>query len=468
MTQSGSPLRMNNGTLPSSFRDPSGFLYRRDGVLYRQVNRRYAEHFERLMSSGLYARLVDERLLIPHQEVEAPEEAGPEHFRTLRPEPLDFVSYPYEWCFGQLKAAALLTLRVQRLALAHGMVLKDASAYNVQFHQGRPIFIDTLSFECHREGQAWTGYRQFCQHFVAPLALMGRRDVRLGQLLRVHLDGIPLDLAAALLPWHAWTSLGLFVHLWLHGRFQRRYAGAPAVSQRSSRPISRSALVHLARTLESVVGRLDWRPRSTEWADYYGGDSYEAASLEHKKRLVGEHLEALKPRMIWDLGANTGLFSRIAAERCEFVVAFDADPTCVERSYEESRTQSKRNLLPLLLDLVNPSPPIGWANRERLSLAERRRPDAILALALVHHLAISNNLPLAHLAAWLAELAPFLVIEFVPKSDPKVQILLASREDIFPDYTREGFESAFGERFEIETVEKLQGSDRTLYRMRRL
>ena len=193
---------MNDGVLPASFRDPSGFLFRRSGVLYRQVNRRYAEHFEHLMSSGLYDLLVEQGQLIPHEEVEAPGDPGPEHYRTLCPKLIAFVSYPYEWCFGQLKAAALLTLRVQREALAHGMILKDASCYNVQFHRGRPILIDTLSFERYREGQPWMGYRQFCQHFLAPLALMSRRDVRLGQLLRVHLDGIPLDLAATLLGRH--------------------------------------------------------------------------------------------------------------------------------------------------------------------------------------------------------------------------------------------------------------------------
>jgi ribosomal protein L11 methylase PrmA len=458
---------MNDDVLPASFRDPSGFLFQCAGVLFRQVNRRYAEHFERLMGSGLYDRLVVEGLLIAHQEVEPPSEPGPEHLCTLRPEPIAFVSYPYEWCFGQLKAAALLTLRVQQEALTHGMILKDASAYNVQFHEGRPVLIDTLSFECYREGQPWQGYRQFCQHFLAPLALMSRRDVRLGQLLRVNLDGIPLDLATSLLRPHTLISPGLFVHLWLHSRFQRRYAGLRAPSERKTRPIAQSALVHMMGTLEGIVQRLDWQPRRTEWADYYGGDSYEAVGLEHKRRLVGEHLEALRPRFVWDLGANTGMFSRVAAECSEHVIAFDADPACVERNYREILDRGERNLLPLLIDLVNPSPPIGWANQERLSFMERPRPEAVLALALVHHLAIANNLPLRRLAGWLAELAPSLVIEFVPKNDPKVQILLAGREDVFPDYTREGFEAAFRDYFEIEAVEVLQGSERALYRMHR-
>ena len=458
---------MNDGVLPASFRDPSGFLFRCDGVLYRQLNRLCETHYERLMGSGLYAHLVGKGLLIPHEEVEPPIQTGPEHYRTLRPDPIAFVSYAYEWCFSQLKAAALLTLRIQRDALAHDMILKDASAYNVQFHQNRPVLIDTLSFECYRDGQPWKGYRQFCQHFLAPLALMAHRDVRLGQLLRVHLDGIPLDLTASLLPRRAWASPGLLLHLWLHGRFQRRYAGAAAEAAGGSRPIARSALLHMMRGLERVVERLAWRPGGTEWDEYYGGDSYGVGSLEHKKRLVEEHLETIVPRSVWDLGANTGLFSRIAAECCENVVSFDADPACVERSYGATRAEGKLNLLPLLVDLVNPSPGIGWANRERLSLAERPRPDAILALALVHHLAISNNVPLAGVAAWFADLTPFLVIEFVPKSDPKVQTLLASREDVFPGYSREGFEAAFRRRFEIEAADEIQESDRILYRMRR-
>lgn len=458
---------MPDAALEASFRDPSGFVFQQDGVLLRQVNRSYAEDYDALMASGLQRRLVGRGLLVDHEEVEPPGGTGAEHYRTLRPERVAFVSYPYEWCFSQIQDAALATLRIQREALTHDMTLKDASAYNVQFHRGRPVLIDTLSFQRYRDGEPWRAYRQFCQHFLAPLALMSRRDVRLGQLLRVHLDGVPLDLAAALLPRRTWLRPGLAVHLWLHSRLQRRHAGATKASLPPSRPVARSALLHIVDSLERTVANLHWSPRGSEWADYYAGDSYEARAFERKTALVAKHLDALAPRRVWDLGANTGTMTRLAARRCDHVVGFDVDPACVERSWRAVRESDEKNVLPLLMDLTNPSPAIGWANRERGSLFERERPDALLALALIHHLAIANNVPLRWVAATFARLAQGLVVEFVPKTDAKVQALLTSREDIFPDYTREGFEAAFEHSWTIEAIDPIEGSERVLYRMRR-
>jgi ribosomal protein L11 methylase PrmA len=460
---------MSEQVLGASFRDPSGFVFERDGLIHRQVNRCYAGDYDVLRASGLYEKLTSEDLLVAHQEIAGTAD-DPLHYKTLLPEQLDFVSYPYEWSFSALKDAALLTLRIQRIALDFGMTLKDASAYNVQFQRGRPLFIDSLSFERYREGEAWVGYRQFCQHFLAPLALMALRDVRLLQLLRVHIDGIPLDLASKLLPARAWLRAGLLMNIRLHASFQQRHArSADRSGERpeSARKLSRQALQNLIASLEGVVRKLSFEPAGTEWADYYEGDGYTAASLERKQALVAEHLARIAPASVWDLGSNTGVYSRVAADGGARVVAFDVDPACVERSYRELRKEKRENLLPLLLDLTNPSPAIGWANAERLPIARRGCPDAVLALALVHHLAISNNVPLPKIADHFAELSDQLVIEFVPKSDAKVKTLLATRVDIFPDYTRDGFEFAFRTRFEILASDDIEGSDRTLYRMKR-
>jgi len=453
----------------ASFRDPSGFVFRRDGVIHRQVNRRYASEYDQLMGSGLYEKLVAKGLLLPHEELPEPPSPSPDHYRTLLPEQLEFVSYPYEWSFSQLKDAALLTLRIQHLALARGMTLRDASAYNVQFQRGRPVFIDTLSFGHYEEGEPWVGYRQFCQHFLAPLVLMCRRDVRLSQLLRTNIDGVPLDLAASLLPARTWLNIGLWMHIRVHSRFQRRYEGegAEAQSAPTRRKLSKSALGNMITSLQGTVGKLDWHPAGTEWAEYYEGDSYEVGSLEHKKSLVSKFLTAVSPEEVWDLGANTGVYSRIASEQGARVVSFDVDPACVERSYREVREKKQERVLPLLLDLVNPSPGIGWANQERETITERRGADAVLALALVHHIAISNNVPLPHISEFLATLTENLVIEFVPKSDVKVQTLLATREDVFPHYTQEGFEAAFSPRWHIEEAAQIEDSERTLYLLRR-
>lgn len=451
--------------LPASFRDPAGVVFRRDGVLYRQVNAVHREDWERF-TGGLYQRLVDRGLLVAHEEVDV-EPIGPGAIAILRPEPIPFVSYPYEWSFGQLKDAALLTLDLQLAALDAGMSLKDASAYNVQFCNGRPIFIDTLSFETYVEGKPWPAYRQFCQHFLAPLALMAKVDVRLGQLLRVHLDGVPLDLASRLLPRRTWWSPGLLSHLHLHARVQRAYAqtGGERPKSRGGR-VPKAGLVALLQGLRRLVEKLEWKPEGTEWGSYYEDTNYTEAAFETKRATVRAFLDAIAPSSLWDLGANTGVFSRLASERGIPTVAFDVDPAAVEKNYRRLRAEGPAPLLPLVLDLTNPSPGLGWASEERDGLLARGPVGCAMALALVHHLAISNNVPLPRIAAFLRRAADHLIIEFVPKEDSQVQRLLSGREDIFPDYHQEGFEAAFQREFVIERRVPIEGSQRTLYWMR--
>lgn len=448
-----------DSALPASFRDPSGFVFRRDGEVLRQVNPAYREHFERLIGSGLYAALVKDRLLLPHEELPAPAGA----WKLLRPEQVPFISYPYEWCFGQLKDAALLTLELQMRALTHGLSLRDASAYNVQFIGGRPVFIDTLSFEVLREGQPWVAYGQFCRHFLAPLALMAKVDVRLSQLLRSHVDGVPLDLASRLLPWRTRLSPGLGLHLHLHAKSQARFSGETR-GKAQVRAISLNQLRAIADSLASAVRGLRWQPGGTEWYDYYeANNTYGGEGLKEKEKLVGEFLDQARPKRVWDLGGNTGRFSRLAAARGAQAVTWDIDPGCVEANYRHVREHGETAVLPLLLDLTNPSPALGWAHAERDSLAARGPADTAMALGLVHHLAISNNLPLERVAAYLARLARALIIEFVPKEDSQVRKLLATREDIFPGYTEAGFEAALATHFAIERKAAIPGTARTLY-----
>jgi hypothetical protein len=455
--------KQNSGQLSASFRDPSGFLFKRDDVLYRQVNRRYEPEYVRLMESGLYEKLVKAKLLIPHIEAENVEAESGERFKILQPERVPFISYPYEWSFGQLKDAALATLSIQKRALKLGMSLKDASAYNIQFVRGKPALIDTLSFELYQEGQPWVAYRQFCQHFLAPLALMALKDVRLSQLLRVYIDGVPLDLAGDLLPWKTHLNFGLMTHIHLHASAQKKYAGEEVKSRGGS--MSKQAMTGLIESLESTVKKLDWKPGGTEWGNYYDITNYSDAAFEHKKQLVGEWTDRIHPTIVWDLGANNGVFSRVAADVGPQVISWDIDPAAVEQNYRQVKTEKNERLLPLLLDLTNPSPAIGWANRERDSFSGRGPAGLTLALAVIHHLAISNNVPLLQLADFFAEMGKWLVIEFVPKSDSQVRKLLASREDIFPDYTREGFEAAFSRRFRIYETVPVSESERVLYLM---
>ncbi|MGA2502971.1 MAG: SAM-dependent methyltransferase [Anaerolineales bacterium] len=456
---------MNAQVLGASFRDPCGFLFTSAGTLYRQVNFAYRLDYDLLLSSGLYKRLVSAGLLVSHTEVRVEPASPGLAYKVVEPEMVAFISYPYEWSFSELKDAALATLKIQKIALELGMSLKDASAYNIQFQRGKPCLIDTLSFEIYKVGKPWVAYRQFCQHFLAPLSLMAYRDIRLSQLLRVYVDGIPLDLASRLLPPRAQFNFGLLSHIFLHARAQKTYADKSGEKPKINIRMSKQSLLGLVESLESAVENIKWNPSGTEWGDYYDKTNYSDKAFLHKKQLVSDWMDRIKPGVAWDLGANTGIFSRLVSLAGGYTIAFDIDPAAVEQNYRQVRIEKEQKVLPLILDLTNPSPAMGWNNQERLSLGERGPVEVVLALALIHHLAISNNVPLSNLAEFFYELCHWLVIEFVPKSDSQVQKLLKSREDIFPHYVQGDFEAIFREKFEIREAIKVQDSDRYLYLM---
>ncbi|MAG34781.1 MAG: SAM-dependent methyltransferase [Dehalococcoidia bacterium] len=452
------------GRLPSSFRDPAGFVFIQEGQLYRQIDHSYAQHYDHLIRSGLFEKLVTQQRLIPHEEVDLALALTDSAYKVISPHALPFISYPYEWCFTQLKQAALTTLEIQKQALACGMSLKDCSAYNIQFSNSRPVFIDTLSFEIHREGQPWVAYRQFCEQFLAPLALMAYRDIRLSRLSQLYLDGVPLDLASVLLPRRTWLRLHLLTHIHLHARSQKRYSDR-TVDRRAGR-MSQRSILGLIDNLYSGISGLNWQPRGTEWSDYYECTNYSTQALAQKKQIVTQYLDQIKPTSVWDLGANIGAFSRIASGAGMHTVAFDVDPAAVEKHYLDCAAREDANTLPLVLDLTNPSPATGWAHEERMAWLERGCPDAVLALALIHHLAIGHNLPIPKIADLLHKLGGDLVIEFVPKQDSQVQRLLANRDDVFPEYTQQHFEAAFSTCYAISERIEIADTERTLYLMR--
>jgi hypothetical protein len=456
---------MTDHRLGSSFRDPSGFVFQRDGQILRQVNRSFASEYQAFMSGGLYTTLVDHGRMISHEETDLLLEQEELGWKIVRPHQIPFISYPYEWTFSQLKDAALATLAIQKIAMRHSMSLKDASAFNIQFFKGRPVLIDTLSFEKYEEGEPWVAYRQACEHFLAPLALMAHCDVRLAQLLLPFPDGIPLDLASKLLPRATWLKLGMLVHLHLHARMKNRHANATA-NPKNRRKIGKNQLVGMIDNLESAIANLRWKPAGTEWADYYQDTNYSQEAMNHKLELVEQFIESVVPNSVWDLGANDGRFSRIAAARNINTVSFDVDPAAVEKNYLAVRSAKEEFLLPLQMNLTTPSPAIGWNLNERMSLIERGPADLVMALALIHHLAISGNIPLGHIARFLHRISRSLIIEFVPKTDSQVQRLLVVRKDIFYNYTLERFEAEFGQFFIVEQRFPIRQTQRVIYLMR--
>lgn len=449
---------------PASFRDPSGFVFWNDNHVYRQVNASYKGDFQALTTSGLLERLFEKEYLIPHEEIEPSSHQNNSAYKILKPDPIPFISYPYEWSFSQLKDAALLTLDIQLCALESEMTLKDANAYNIQFYKGKPLLIDTLSFAQKKRGEPWIGYKQFCQHFLAPLALMAHRDIRLNRLLSLYIDGIPLDLAADLLPLKTKLNFGLLSNIHMHAVSQKRH-GSNQKNKAKQVSLSDKNIRALILTLRNTVEKLQYQPQGTEWVDYYESTNYSDSALRQKEGIISEYLRQLRPAVVWDLGGNIGHFSRIAAENSDYVVSFDIDPAAVENNYQVVRKNNEKTLLPLVLDLTNPSPDLGWANSERGSLQERGPVDTAMALALIHHLAISNNIPLSLIARYFSTLCNSLVIEFVPKSDSQVKRLLSTRKDIFPDYTKQSFEQEFSHYFKILRTSNIEGSERIFYLM---
>jgi ribosomal protein L11 methylase PrmA len=454
----------------SSYRDPAGFVFSHKDTIYRQVNKAGQKDFEFFISSGLYDALVKEQLIVPHVTVKNLKQFGddPERFTIIKPERIPFISYPYEWSFPQLKDAGLLTLRIQELAMRHGMILKDASAYNVQFVGKRPVFIDTLSFAIYETGKPWEGYKQFCEHFIAPLAVARYTTYDALKLLQANIEGVPLQLASKLLPKRARFNPGIFSHIVLHNASQRRFEKSGAKSNTEAqevktRPMSPLAFQGLMASLERTIKSLKPPKSQTEWGDYYDFTNYTEKGFKEKRALVGKFLKEVTPtpQQIWDFGANNGEFSQIAAKQGIYTVAWDIDPIAVGRNYLHK--EHADTMLPLIQDCVNPSPSLGWMGTERESLFERGPADVTFALALIHHLAIGRNLPLPRVADFLAATSKHVIIEFVPKGDSKVDILLASRKDIFPEYDIEHFEAAMGRHFKLVDKKPIPHTKRTLF-----
>lgn len=442
----------------SSFRDPSGFIYQEDGEIYRKINHIYKNDYDILINSGLYDKLISKKLMLPFSEITSKDTQA---YKIIKPEKINFISYPYEWSFSQYKDAALLTLKIQKLALLHKMTLKDASAYNVQFHNGKPVFIDHLSFTQLDESKPWQGYKQFCQHFLAPITLMAKKDINLSNLMKNYIDGIPLDLASKLLP--KFTNIGIITNIHMNAFFQNMYSS----SQKEKSTIKNMNFqrhITLIEGLYQTIQDLKNPHIETEWGEYYKSTNYSDKSFAEKENTIKQFVKQLQNiNMIWDLGANNGHFTKIASDNKIFSIAFDIDPIAVEKNYNAIKKEQQTNILPLVFDLLNPSPAIGWANKERENINNRSKPDLVMALALIHHLSISNNIPFDYIASYLKNLSPYLIIEFVDKQDSQVQKLLTSRDDIFPWYNQTQFEDTFKKYYNIIQKHNISNTQRTLY-----
>ena len=462
---------------PGSFRDRDSRVVVAPDAVYRALSGTGADDWRALAGSPLLERLSSEGTLIGTEEVgaaalgEAAGEILPEGTETvLRHERLPFVSYPYEWTFGMLRDAALLQLDLELAALDESLTLKDATPYNVQFRGSAPVFIDVGSFERLREGEAWAGYRQFCMLFLYPLLLQAYKDIPFQPWLRGAIDGITPSEAARLFTLRDRLRRGVLTHVALHARLERRYEDREGgeIKEELKKANFKTELIKAnVQRLRKLVSKLSWKAGDTAWTNYRSECTYSDADAERKATFVREAAASVQPDLTWDMGCNDGAYSRIAAEHSDFVVAFDYDQATVDALYRSLRDSDERRILPLVANLADPSPGLGWRGLERRPLEDRGTPDLVLALALVHHVSITANVPLAEFLEWLRELDATLVIEFPKREDQMVRRLLSGkREGSNADYELETFERLLGERFDVERSEELPSGVRVLYLVR--
>ncbi len=455
---------------PGSFRDRNGRVVYSGDAVYRVLGASAFRNWRVLSASEIFRRFVDMGKLVATEEIDPGPEldsfgvAG-EIAGVLRHQRIPFISYPYEWSFGMLKDAALLHLELLSAALDDDLILKDASAFNVQWFGPRPTFIDIPSFEILEAGEPWVGYRQFCQMFLYPLFLQAYKDAPFRPWLRGSIDGIAPGDMNALMSARDRLRPGVFTHVYLQAKLQSRHSASQenVKGQLKTAGFSKDLIRANVRRLERMIHKLQWTPGGSEWSDYAQSHNYSDEDFDLKRTFVRDAVAARTRHIVWDLGANTGTFSRIAAKAGAYVVATDADHLAVERLYRALKEEGETQILPLVMNLADPSPNLGWRGLERKDLTTRGRPDLVMALALIHHMVISANIPMRDFVDWLADLGTDLIIEFVSKDDPMVHALLKNKEDNYFDYEIDYFENCLAQGFEIARRESLGSQTRTLY-----
>ena len=453
---------------PGSFRDRTARVFYHDGHIFRGLSATALKEWQALSATSLYRRFAENGAIVPTRQREIgslPFHLDEPWAAVLEHERLPFVSYPYEWSFEMLRDAALLQLDLVLAGLDEGIGLKDASAYNVQWKGATPVFVDIGSFYKRAEGEPWVGYRQFCQMFLYPLLLQAYRDVPFQAWMRGNIDGMDAEVCLNLLSARDYFRGGVLAHVYLQAKAQKAYNSTTrdVRAELNKAGFDTRIIKTNAEGLRKLVASLEWKPKQSTWSDYLKCGHYEAADAEQKRQFVRDVVATRPWNMTWDIGCNVGVFSRIAAERSASVVAMDADHLAVDKLYRALKAEHVPNILPLVVNVTDPSPNLGWRNLERKRINERGRPDLVLALALIHHVVIGGNIPLAEFVQWLRDLGGELVIEFVTRQDPMVATLLRNKDDHYTDYTEESFERELSARFKIARRQPLGSSTRIMY-----
>jgi ribosomal protein L11 methylase PrmA len=453
-----------------SFRDRNARVFLNEKEVYRGLGPQALKEWETLAEKKFFLACMSKGQVVQTEMVDPVAEkigAGlqAQYVAFLKHQKIPFVSYAYEWPFGMLKDAALLQLDLLLASLDEGMILKDSSHFNFQWQGAQPIFIDTASFEVLRKGEPWVGYRQFCEMFLFPLMLQAYKDVPYQSWLRGSIDGINVDSFAKLLSARDLLRSGVLLHAYLQSKAQSRFSDSNKDVKKglAAAGFSRDLIKANVKGLRNLISKLTWNRSKSEWSHYAKEHSYTDNDYEIKKTFVRDVVHSREWSLAWDIGCNTGTFSRIAAEKAKYVVAMDLDQLAVEYLYQELKKEGNTRILPLVGNLADPAPNLGWRGMERKSLPERGRPELTLCLALIHHIVISANIPMQEFVGWLADLGTSLVIEFVTKQDEMVEKLLRNKIDNYADYEVDYFEKCLAEHFRVEKRQEVKGGKRILY-----
>jgi hypothetical protein len=436
------------------------------GVLRRAINPIYFQQYKTLTESGFYDSLIKKGLLISHEEYSATGERI-----VITPELIPFVTNPYEWSFDQYKHAALLTLQLQKFALSKGFILKDASAYNVTFHKGKAVFIDTLSFDFYEEDMPWRAYKQFIMHFLGPLVLAKYHGTDMLKMMQTHIDGIPVKLIASLLPGKTKLNPTLYTNIHLLAKLESKHSDDYKAETKVAR-LSRKAQSNMLESLFNFIRKLELNEAS-EWGDYYDKTNYDNEAFNAKKELIRSWVLPMEPKRLIDVGGNDGTFARTVISEVPHVIVTDIDSNAVNFNYKQVRDNGEENMLPFVCDVLQPAPGIGFNNTERESLIERLKnyePDVTMALALIHHITLSGNVPFGKSAGFFAKFSKYLIIEFPKREDSWVESLLVRKREFinhFDFYNEKEFEKGYLTYFTVEKKEQIAGTQRVLYLMKR-
>ena len=453
-------------THEASFRDPSGYVFYDGNTLRRCILPLYFKQYRQLKETGFFKTLIAKGFLIAHEETSVSDTKI-----VITPEAIPFVTNPYEWSFDQYKHAALHTLSIHKYALSKGFILKDASAYNVTFHKGKPIFIDTLSFDFYEENIPWRAYKQFVTHFLGPLVLATHHGTEIFKMMQTHIDGIPVQLIASLLPFKTKFSSVLYTNIHLLAKMENKHSKDYQAETKVG-TLSKKAQLNIVESLFDYIKNLKLKEES-EWGDYYTKTNYEQRAFETKKAMVREWILPIKPNKLIDIGGNDGTFARTVINEIPHIIVTDIDANAVNRNYLQAQQNNESNMLTFVSDVLQPAPGIGFKNTERASLLERLkeyRPDVTLALAVIHHITLSGNVLFEKSAAFFASFSKELIIEFPTREDSWVDSLLIRKREFinhFDFYNESVFEVTYQRYFELVKKQPISGTKRILFHFKR-